>query len=52
MFPMKDDIVRLVGSRPPDLLKGRAAGDEPTLDDFKDLVGRMMPGETDLRDPI
>lgn len=50
MFPLKQDTVRLVASRPPDLLNGREAGSDPTEDDFKYLVSRMIPGEAELHD--
>lgn len=52
MFPMKGNTVRLVVSRPPDVLQDRTADDDPTQDDFKTMIGIMVPGEPELYDPI
>lgn len=50
MFPMKEDTVRLVASRPSDVLNGRDPGSDPTVDDFKTLISKMIPGEVELHD--
>lgn len=52
LFPMKQDTVRLVASRPPHILKGREPGADPTLGDFQDIVDQMVPGEAELHDPV
>lgn len=52
MFPMQDGAVRLVASRPPDILKDGDPDVDPTLDDFRAIVAKMAPGNVELSDPI
>lgn len=52
MFPMQDGAVRLVASRPPDILKDGDPDADPTLDDFRAIVAKMAPGNVELSDPI
>lgn len=52
MFPMQDGVVRLVASRPPDFLKDSDLDSDPTLDNFRTLIGKMIPGEVEMYDPI
>lgn len=52
MFPMQDGVVRLVASRPPDILKGSDPDADPTLDDFRTIIDKMVPGNVELYDPI
>lgn len=52
MFPMQNGAVRLVASRPPDILKDSDPDADPTLDNFRAIISQMVPGEVELSDPI
>jgi 2-polyprenyl-6-methoxyphenol hydroxylase-like FAD-dependent oxidoreductase len=47
VFPLNNGIFRLIVSR----AQERGREDEPTLQDFKDVVDEFVPGKTELYDP-
>jgi 2-polyprenyl-6-methoxyphenol hydroxylase-like FAD-dependent oxidoreductase len=48
VFPLWNGIFRLIVSR----AKDRGKEDQPTLKDFQDVVNEMVPGETEIYDPV
>jgi 2-polyprenyl-6-methoxyphenol hydroxylase-like FAD-dependent oxidoreductase len=48
VFPLSNNIFRLIVSRASE--KGKE--DEPTLQDFQDVVDEFVPGKTELSDPV
>jgi 2-polyprenyl-6-methoxyphenol hydroxylase-like FAD-dependent oxidoreductase len=48
VFPMKDGIYRFIVSRP----KESGSDVEPTLKDFEDVMGKLVPGKVEIFDPV
>jgi 2-polyprenyl-6-methoxyphenol hydroxylase-like FAD-dependent oxidoreductase len=48
VFPMKDEIYRLILSRP----KESGSDVEPTMKDFEDVMAKLVPGKAEIYDPV